>query len=75
MPRDKPTPQDPFDDRHARFAAPQGQPRYPPGVHTVQYADSGDMGFGTPGGGVTIDGQHVPWAAADEDDELKPLTG
>jgi hypothetical protein len=62
MPRE-----DPFDDRQARFVA---QPRYPPETYSVQYADANDLGYQ---GGVTIEGQHVPWTA-DEDDESKPLT-
>lgn len=59
MPRE-----DPFDDRQARFDVTH--PRYPPETYSVQYADNYQ-------GGVTIEGQHVPWTA-DEDDESKPLT-
>ncbi|RSH88762.1 Chitin synthase, class 2 [Saitozyma podzolica] len=54
---------------HFATIPPGPRPRYPPGpLHSF---DSGDMGSGR--GGVEVNGQHVPWVAA-EDDESQPLT-
>lgn len=70
MPRGQP--ENPFEDGPRARINTGATPRlqYPPEIYTnVQYADSTGAGLG----GVTIDGQHVPWVA-DDDDESKPLT-
>ncbi|WWD19088.1 hypothetical protein CI109_103546 [Kwoniella shandongensis] len=60
--------------------SPYPQPRtYPPtSYQTLQYDDGGDVGYGgrggADGGGVSINGQHMPWIAGEDDDEMKPLT-
>lgn len=54
---------------------PDLQPSYPPASHHTLNDDdgTGDVGYGRRGG-VQVNGQHVPWVAGEEDDELKPLT-
>ncbi|WRT68438.1 uncharacterized protein IL334_005414 [Kwoniella shivajii] len=79
------SPIDPFEDTNprTRFAAspqpspyPRSHQSYPPVPYqALSYDDAGDMGYGgRTAGGVEINGQHMPWVAGEDEDELKPLT-
>nr|XP_018261520.1 chitin synthase [Kwoniella dejecticola CBS 10117]OBR83678.1 chitin synthase [Kwoniella dejecticola CBS 10117] len=82
-------PNDPFHDSNSNQRnrlTPSPQPsQYPPSTQSqvyppqqyqpINYDDGGDMGYGgRMAGGVEVNGQHMPWVAGEEDDELKPLT-
>ncbi|WVF72834.1 hypothetical protein IAT40_007652 [Kwoniella sp. CBS 6097] len=73
-----PSPQPPPASAYHDSTQPQVYPPAP--YQTLHYDDGGDVGYGGGrydgggGGGVNINGQHMPWVAGEEDDELKPLT-
>ena len=51
---------------------PQPPLSYPPVPYQTLNYHRSDVGFDREG--VEVNGQHVPWVAGEDDDELKPLT-